>query len=762
MKFITETYDTPLKVLIVSAKHTEFVALLKKQMSAFHVEVASRIHAGIDYSQYNVCFFINTEQVLPTEFKDDKDKKIVFIFFNNERLAQSYSSYAYEHKLHFIKVIHLESIPKFYEKDVDTILWFAFSRTEDVFLHLYHPDLKRNVKPVKKSFNFKTFSWRSLMKPKTLITFGIICILFTHFLFVPPLIAATILHYSAGKQILRNDDVEGLKTLQTARSALSLSEALYRVPAPIFRFFSVALPIDNMLQLNESIHEALQTTVTLKADAAEFGKLLSIKDKTLIETASFYSLKDKILKNTDILHNDILFLKEKLPAWNSEFISLKERLETISKNLQIIRDLEPYLDTIFAKGAEKKYLLLFANNMEIRPGGGFIGSFAILNVRDYTITDLRVYDVYDADGQLDEQIDPPAPLVDYLNQTHWFLRDSAFSPDFIDNLAEAQKFLELELDETDFDGGILITTTAVQNMLDAMGSVYIPDYKETITKDNFYIKTQLYAEEDFFPGSTQKKRFLSAVLNTMLQNMYQASLPHLFEMTEKSLNEKQIVLYMDEPALQDYLEKNYWSGRTLTPKCSLGDAINCVLDFAFPYDANLGVNKANYFVKRPTKLKVEIAPNGRIQNTLTIAYSNNSYADVFPGGVYKNYFQLLLPPNSTIQQITIDGKKVTTFDQTNFEYKTVGFLISIQPQQTSLVEIQYALPTTIIKGDGVYQLIYQKQIGSPNYDFQFEFGFSDNFNIRNKNFSPLVKDNKMLYNTSISSDKIFVIEFSKK
>ncbi len=762
MELITETYDTPLKVLIVSEKSNQFVTLLKERLRSFHVELVSQIPSTQDYSKYDVCFFINTANVLPSEFQEARDKKIVFLFFNNETIAQTYSSFAYEQHLEFIKVVHLQTRPEFYERDIDTIFWFTFSRTEDIYLHLYHEHSHKKKTATKKPFQFRNLSWRAFIKPKSLIIFGILFIVITHLLFLPPLITASILHYSSGKQILRNDHVAGLKSLNTAGSLLHVSEALYRFPAPVFRFFSVALPIDNLIQVNKSVNEALYITIELKQDTTEFGKLLTIKDKTSTETEKFYSLKTKILNNTNTLHNDILFLKEKIPTWNTELTSLKVRLETVSKNLQIIKDLEPYLDTIFAKDSEKKYLLLFANNMELRPGGGFIGSFAIAKIRNYTITDLQVYDVYDADGQLIEQIDPPAPLVDYLNQTHWFLRDSAFSTDFIDNLAEAQKFLELELNETDFDGGILITTTAVQNILDAVGSVYIPDYKETITKDNFYIKTQLYAEEDFFPGSLQKKRFLSAVLNNILQNLYQASLPDLLKMTEKSLNEKQIVLYMDEPKLQDYLEKNYWSGRTLTPKCSLGDAINCVLDFTFPYDANMGVNKANYFVKRPTKLKVEVTRNGRIQNTLSIAYSNNSYADVFPGGVYKNYFQLMLPPNSTIQSVKIDGKQFTKYDETNFEYKTVGFLVSVKPQQTSIVEVQYNLPTTIVSGDGVYQLIFQKQIGSPNYDFQFEFSFSDNFTIRNKNFSPLVKENKMLYNTSISSDKIFVIEFSKK
>src|SRR3990167_449946 len=133
MQFVTESYDSPLKVLIVSSKQNEFVSLLKNKMAAFHVQVASKIHSGLDYSQYDVCFFIDTNQVLPTEFVDYKDKKIVFLFFNNKNLAQSYSSYAYENKLNFIKVILLESSPEFYKKDIETILWFAFSRTEDLY-----------------------------------------------------------------------------------------------------------------------------------------------------------------------------------------------------------------------------------------------------------------------------------------------------------------------------------------------------------------------------------------------------------------------------------------------------------------------------------------------------------------------------------------------------------------------------------------------------------------------------------------------------
>ncbi|MFZ1654590.1 MAG: DUF4012 domain-containing protein, partial [Candidatus Moraniibacteriota bacterium] len=44
-------------------------------------------------------------------------------------------------------------------------------------------------------------------------------------------------------------------------------------------------------------------------------------------------------------------------------------------------------------GEERVFLVLFQNNMELRPGGGFIGSFGILKVKDGSITDFSSNDV---------------------------------------------------------------------------------------------------------------------------------------------------------------------------------------------------------------------------------------------------------------------------------------------------------------------------------------------------------------------------------
>ena len=520
--------------------------------------------------------------------------------------------------------------------------------------------------------------------------------------------------------------------------------------------------VDDLFSLNSSVHHVLNSYSIIKDEASQFSKLLTTPDKTADEIAKLIEHKKRIFTELSTMQDHLFYLKEKLPNWTEDLTKMKLTLEQASETVSGVLDLRDHVDSIFAADDEKKYLLLFANNMELRPGGGFIGSFAIFKVKNYEISDIRVYDVYDADGQLKDQIDPPAPIVDYLDQTHWFLRDSAFEPDFSTNYEQAKKFLELELGEGDFDGGILLTTTAIQHILSSMDKLYIPDFQETITKDNFYIKTQLYAEENFFPGSQKKKRFLGSVMNQMILNLQTASYPTLFSMLQKSLDEKQIVMYSEDPRLQTLLEQNYWAGQALTPSCSLNDSINCVLDYVFSYDANLGVNKANFFVQRPTKLEIAITEKGEIITTLTVKFTNNSYDEVFPGGRYKNYTQLMLPPNTRIKQVTINGEKLNKYDETNFTYKTIGFPLTVKPQSSSTVKITYELPTTIIAGSGVYQLIVQKQIGSPNYDFNLEFNFPDNLTIQNKNFSPLVTGNQIHYNTSISSDKIFVIEFSKK
>jgi len=103
--------------------------------------------------------------------------------------------------------------------------------------------------------------------------------------------------------------------------------------------------------------------------------------------------------------------------------------------------------------------------------------------------------------------------------------------------------------------------------------------------------------------------------------------------------------------------------------------------------------------------------------------------------------------------VTIDE-----FIETNNEYKQLGFYFEVEAQKTAEIQIQYQLKTDLSKGKSLFQYVVQKQIGSSSPNFSMEIVLPQNFTIVNQNFSPLVKDNRMLYNTSLSTDKIFFIE----
>jgi len=759
MLLTTEIENTNQKILIVSQKDTFFLKLLKTELEKLQVELTVASEVPDRFDKFFAVFFVDFTDIIPSDLKKKKGTKFIFILFDNSEDSKTISSYCYDHHVKHIKVINLQSQTNHFKKDIETILWFTFSRTEDIFLHIYHePKILNKIR--KPKFDLKS-RINKFITPKNLVITGVWVVVTAHLLFIPPLFLSGLFNYQAVLAIEKNQEDKSQNYTIFGKKMLEISESLFTFSKPAFHFFSIALPFEDFIQMNESINYILTKRVVISDLGTKLINGLFAKDKTQQEIDDLAKTRRELTVEITGFAENVQLLEAKIPEWTPQLKKGKQSLGKINEGIQTAISLMPNLDKIFAENSEKKYLILFANNMELRPGGGFIGSFAILKMKNYTIEDIKVFDVYDADGQLTAHIDPPDPISKYLNQTHWFLRDSAFTGDFPTDFSEAEKLLSMEIGEGNFDGAALVTVSGVQNILAAVKTLYIPDYKEIITGDNFYIKAQLYAEEDFFPGSREKKSFLSAVMNQLLLGVDGVSLPKLVEKIETSLDQKQIVLFSKDPALQDIFAKNYWSGQILKPNCTVPDAFHCIPDFLYQLDANLGVNKANFFIKRPIKLKVQITPEGKIQNTATFVYENNSYPNVFPGGPYKNYFQLLLPPNSIINFIKIDGENVEEYDETNFGYKQIGFLLTVPPQTKSQVTITYSLPTTIVKGEGIYQLILQKQIGTPNYDLEFEFKMPSNATITRNNLSPLAKDHEILYNTSVSSDRIFLIEFNK-
>lgn len=760
----TTSDDEKQKILLVCKEEDRYVRMLKAKLEQYDNDVIVSHQLPHQLKPFTLCIFFDVTERVFRDLIGRHANRLVFVFLNRPDVAERCVPLIKNMKSDTVKIISLETAFESFEKDLDTIFWFSFSKTPEKYLPIVNRnrDHTRQVKPtihhVKKGHSLKSVIVH-FMKPKYTVSLILLTVLVIHLLFIPFLLAATYFHYRAITALRTNDRAAIQRHLSVAGLVQGAGQGLYTVVRPSLSLFSLAMVPDDLFLINTSLHSITEETVELTARAEELRPLIQSPDKSQGEVDYTATLKDSLVQKILKINQNLSVLESKLPEWNQSLVETKRDIQKVNNSVNSIEGFFPYLDWLFGKDKERKYLILFANNMELRPGGGFIGSFAIVTLKGFSLNTLHVYDVYDADGQLTEHVKPPTPIKDYLDQPHWFLRDSAFSPDFQENAQQAVFFLDRTMKENTFDGVILITTSAIQNLMGALDELYVPDFKERVNADNFYIKAQLYAEKEFFPGSRQKKTFLASVMNQMLLELPEASPMKLFDSLKRSLDEKQIVMFINNREVQDLIDTKYWAGRTILPTCQNNPSPNCLADYVFPYDANLGVNKANFYITKSQTLDVQIDKDGTVRHTLTIQYKNNSFENVFPGGRYKNYFQVLLPKDIQINRIMNMGKVVQSYDLQSSTYTKIGFLSQIPPQTSGQIKVEYSLKGKVKRGNGIYQLILQKQIGSPNSDTKITIALPKNLYVVNKNFSPIVKDNKIFYNTSLSADKIFFIEF---
>jgi hypothetical protein len=428
------------------------------------------------------------------------------------------------------------------------------------------------------------------------------------------------------------------------------------------------------------------------------------------------------------LYQKLSLLDGSLPAdpptivaarYSDQYKQGKAKLTDIKRSVITAKAVLSTAPDLIGVGGRKKYAVLFQNNMELRATGGFIGSFAIISFENGKLYDMPIYDVYDADGQLKGHVEPPTPIKNILGEANWYLRDSNFDPDFPTSARRAEWFIKKSLNQ-DLDGTIAVNVSTLASLLEATGPLEVTDYNETITAGNLYERAQFHAEVNFFPGSTQKKEFISTVANALF-----AKLPglsgsdglKLAEALSTSVEEKNTLISLVSSGSDHVFQTLGWNGAITDFPCP--STANCHKDYAMVVDSNFGVNKANYFIKRSLEEIITFDKNLSVSHTLRVNYQNTSTSTAWPAGVYKNYQRLYLPLGATLGTIRVGDKTLSPGEYEVLEEHgkvIVAYLVTVPISSSLRVEAEYSTPQLSQDGELLYTWYWQKQPGTSNDD----------------------------------------------
>ncbi|MFC1789880.1 NAD-dependent epimerase/dehydratase family protein [Patescibacteria group bacterium] len=455
--------------------------------------------------------------------------------------------------------------------------------------------------------------------------------------------------------------------------------------------------------------DALSKTVFKKHEVDLVS--LSSESQILLETIwrELSFLEIELAENKDLLLGNKL-LKKSLKDFEQQSSLLKFK-NALLDGASILR---AFPDVVGAQ-EKKTYLLLLQNNMELRPTGGFIGSFVLVEFDKGRLATFEVYDVYTADGQLKGHVEPPGPIKEFLGEAGWYLRDSNWDPNFPTSAIRAQWFLEKSLGIS-VDGVFGANLDFVEKVIEAVGEIEVVDYREKITANNLFSKAEKYSESDFFPGSSAKKDFLGSLARSLLIKVESASLGEQAKIAQaiyQGLQEKDLIFFFNDPNLMKTVTDLGWEGSLRKLNCLRSEEL-CLQDYLMIVESNLGVNKANYYLKRTIDFQVNVALGGEFSNQLRINYLNGSPEGVRFGGDYKNYLRIYVPLGSKLEEVKVNGQLRAKVDLGVANGKTYfGFLVEVPIEQKATIQVNYRPPLKLLKGkESDYLLFWQKQSGA--------------------------------------------------
>lgn len=493
------------------------------------------------------------------------------------------------------------------------------------------------------------------------------------------------------------------------------------------------LVVSQFVGVAESLAESYLETFKIFATLEKSG--LAVDPSNLLADKNLLTLISQDQVQLDLAQKNITEASRRFAAINTnEFngffapylIKAHGQIDQILSSTSMALPAIGLLPDLLGYHGEKHYLLVFENNMELRPTGGFIGSYGIITVKNGEIENIFTDDVYNLDKLSEGKLFEPAPrpMTIYNKQALWYMRDANFAPAWPDSAKKIVDFFHIErrnanLSDQSIDGVIAITPDFIANLLEVLGP--IETHGITFSATNFAMDLEKFVEGGFEAKNIpyeERKSIIGVLSKTIISRMETTSatdFTKLWLAFKKNIDQKNILVYMFDDHVQKYFSDQNWAGEI---RQTDGDYLMLI-------DSNFASLKTDAVMERAIKRSLTINKNGDLLAHLEITYHHNGQFVKNLITRYRTYAKVYVPQGTWFESGMIkDENGETNLDMLqDLEYGTennktfVTYFLIIEPGTSKTMILNYKLPAYLQAKyeNGDYSLLVQKQPGTSGH-----------------------------------------------
>lgn len=520
--------------------------------------------------------------------------------------------------------------------------------------------------------------------------------------------------YAKSLPIAKNYYSDGLNVIKIANEGIETGEILIKAVEPYKDFLglkgaatdSAKTTEDRIAFLTQSVEGLVPYMDTIEQ------KIAGIEDSLNQIDASRYP--DEI-NGTQIKSN---ILKAK---------------ETVAEVHKLVKDGKPILTKtswLLGKDAPRKYLMIFQNNAELRPTGGFWTAYGIIQISNGKVTPLASSDIYSLDELYNSKAPAPRAIKAYhINVPYSNIRDMNISPDFP---TSAQLFLDAYKKATGskdkIDAVVGLDLDVLVDMVKVLGRIGVsgfgnfsadPDKRCDGCAQIIY-QLEYIADKPKSYIDTDRKGFLGPLMNSLLSNAMgseKSKIAPLAQAMLKDVNQKHVLFYFTDTEIQSAAESANIAG-----KITQTDANT---DYLHLNDANFASAKSNLFITQKIKHEI-ISDNGKVNHKVTVTYTNPSKASncnlekgdlCLNAAKYRDWFRFFVPKGSTLTKMTGSEVEPVLYEELGKQVFEgfYGDKYPLYAESSLKTSVQY---TSSIPASSNYTLLLQKQPGTKAIEYQ--------------------------------------------